>query len=93
MPSARIWRCARQNFAGSAASSALSSRVLQEGVASASGVTSGRLRGQGRPQISSRFPTQTPCGRPPHPFSNFTTLLSKGLTDYLSLSNAGPYHE
>ena len=32
MPSARIWRCARQNFAGSAASSALPPRVLQEGV-------------------------------------------------------------
>ena len=32
MPSARIWRCVKQNFAGSAASSALPSRVLQEGV-------------------------------------------------------------
>ena len=32
MPSARIWRCVRQNFAGSAASSALPPRVLQEGV-------------------------------------------------------------
>ena len=32
MPSARIWRCAKQNFAGSAASSALPPRVLQEGV-------------------------------------------------------------
>ena len=34
MPFARIWRCVKQNFAGSAASSALSPRVLQEEVQS-----------------------------------------------------------
>ena len=32
MPSARIWRCVKQNFAGSAVNCALSSRVLQKGV-------------------------------------------------------------
>ena len=35
MPFARIWRCVKQNFAGSAASSAFPPRVLQEGVAPA----------------------------------------------------------
>ena len=29
---ARIWRCVKQNFAGSIVNSALSSRVLQEGI-------------------------------------------------------------